>query len=307
MAKKTKELEPIDEKKVKKATSTKKSSSKNTKKTTVKKVATTSKKATTKTSKTTKTTKSSSNNEKKSKTKKTATSKENKTKKIVASKSSTLKKNTTNLKKEAHKEDFKSEYYDLPFMYNKTVVKVLAQTPKMLFIYWEISDEDRSKLIDLYGENFFNSTKPVLIVYNDTLNYSFEVTIDDFANSWYLHIDDANCQYHVELGRKPINHSEQYGQPVYIPYYIYITSSNEMASPNNKILFDFNKTIKFKNVKTGQIIEKDINQFKFITNYGIFSIQDLYKYLYPNENFEVENIELTGSSSRSGMFSSQFK
>lgn len=307
MAKKTKELEPIDEKKVKKATSTKKSSSKNTKKTTVKKVATTSKKATTKTSKTTKTTKSSSNNEKKSKTKKTATSKENKTKKIVASKSSVLKKNTTNLKKEAHKEDFKSEYYDLPFMYNKTVVKVLAQTPKMLFIYWEISDEDRSKLIDLYGENFFNFTKPVLIVYNDTLNYSFEVTIDDFANSWYLHIDDANCQYHVELGRKPINHSQQYSQPVYIPYYIYITSSNEMASPNNKILFDFNKTIKFKNVKTGQIIEKDINQFKFITNYGIFSIQDLYKYLYPNENFEVENIELTGSSSRSGMFSSQFK
>lgn len=307
MAKKTKELEPIDEKKVKKTTSTKKSSSKDTKKTTVKKVATTSKKATTKTSKTSKTTKSSSNNEKKSKTKKTATSKENKTKKIVASKSSVLKKNTTNLKKEAHKEDFKSEYYDLPFMYNKTVVKVLAQTPKMLFIYWEISDEDRSKLIDLYGENFFNSTKPVLIVYNDTLNYSFEVTIDDFANSWYLHIDDANCQYHVELGRKPINHSQQYGQLVYIPYYIYITSSNEMASPNNKILFDFNKTIKFKNVKTGQIIEKDINQFKFITNYGIFSIQDLYKYLYPNENFEVENIELTGSSSRSGMFSSQFK
>jgi hypothetical protein len=147
----------------------------------------------------------------------------------------------------------------------------------------------------------------VLIVYNDTLNYSFEVTIDDFANSWYLHIDDANCEYHVELGRKPINHAQQYNQSVYIPYYIYITSSNEMASPNNRIIFDFNKTIKFKNVKTGQIIEKDINQFKFITNYGIFSIQDLYKYLYPNENFEVENIELTGSSSKSGMFSSQFK
>ena len=69
-------------------------------------------------------------------------------------------------------------------MYNKTVVRVLAQTPKMLFIYWEISDEDRNKLIDSFGENFFNSTKPVLIVYNDTLNYSFEVTIDDFANSW---------------------------------------------------------------------------------------------------------------------------
>ena len=322
MAKKTKELEPIEEKKAKveKTSVAKSAKSKKTtsaksakvKKTVATSKVTPSKKAETKkenTSKKSETKKASK--VKDDKTAKTTNSKKTEAKKIknitAATKKSTSRKKSTASNKIATKADFKAEYYDLPFMYNKTVVRVLAQTPKMLFIYWEISDEDRSKLIDSFGENFFNSTKPVLIVYNDTLNYSFEVTIDDFANSWYLHIDDANCEYHVELGRKPINHAQQYNQSVYIPYYIYITSSNEMASPNNKILFDFNKTIKFKNVKTGQIIEKDINQFKFITNYGIFSIQDLYKYLYPNENFEVENIELTGSSSMSGMFSSQFK
>ena len=344
MAKKTKELEPIEEKKAKKQTTSKKASSKVTKKTTEKKASTIAKakkSATTKTK--AKTKKAESTKTKKTaiaKIKEVATAKIKKTsskkvkeadtpskttiKKMAAAskkvstspkKATTSKKvattrkkaTTSNSKKVAVKADFKSEYYDLPFMYNKTVVKILAQTPKMLFIYWEISDEDRTNLINSYGENFFNTTKPVLIVYNDTLNYSFEVAIDDFANSWYLHIDDANCEYHVELGRKPVSRTQQYSQPAYIPYYIYITSSNEMASPNNKILFDFNKTIKFKNVKTGQTIEKDINQFKFITNYGIFSIQDLYKYLYPNENFEIENIELTGSSSRSGMFSSQFK
>ena len=322
MAKKTKELEPIEEKKAKveKTSVAKSAKSKKTasaksakvKKTVATSKVTPSKKAETKkenTSKKSETKKASK--VKDDKTAKTTKSKKAEAKKIknttAATKKSTSRKKSTASNKIATKADFKAEYYDLPFMYNKTVVKVLAQTPKMLFIYWEISDEDRSKLIDSFGENFFNSTKPVLIVYNDTLNYSFEVTIDDFANSWYLHIDDANCEYHVELGRKPINHAQQYNQPVYIPYYIYITSSNEMVSPNNRILFDFNKTIKFKNVKTGQIIEKDINQFKFITNYGIFSIQDLYKYLYPNENFEVENIELTGSSSKSGMFSSQFK
>ena len=311
MAKKTKELEPIEEKKAKvKKTSIAKSAK--VKKTVATSKVTPSKKAETKKENTSKKTENKkASKEKKDKASKTTKSKKTEAKKIknttAATKKSTSRKKSTASNKIATKADFKAEYYDLPFMYNKTVVKVLAQTPKMLFIYWEISDEDRSKLIDSFGENFFNSTKPVLIVYNDTLNYSFEVTIDDFANSWYLHIDDANCEYHVELGRKPINHAQQYNQSVYIPYYIYITSSNEMASPNNKILFDFNKTIKFKNVKTGQIIEKDINQFKFITNYGIFSIQDLYKYLYPNENFEVENIELTGSSSKSGMFSSQFK
>ncbi len=322
MAKKTKELEPIEEKKAKveKTSVAKSAKSKKTtsaksakvKKTVATSKVTPSKKAETKkenTSKKSETKKASK--VKDDKTAKTTNSKKTEAKKIknttAATKKSTSRKKSTASNKIATKADFKAEYYDLPFMYNKTVVRVLAQTPKMLFIYWEISDEDKSKLIDSFGENFFNSTKPVLIVYNDTLNYSFEVTIDDFANSWYLHIDDANCEYHVELGRKPINHAQQYNQSVYIPYYIYITSSNEMASPNNRIIFDFNKTIKFKNVKTGQIIEKDINQFKFITNYGIFSIQDLYKYLYPNENFEVENIELTGSSSKSGMFSSQFK
>ena len=316
MAKKTKELEPIEEKKAKveKTSIAKSAKSKKTtsaKSAKVKKTVATSKVTPSKKAETKK-----ENTSKKSETKKASKVKDYKTAKTTKSKKAEAKKtkNTTAATKKsttsnkvATKADFKAEYYDLPFMYNKTVVRVLAQTPKMLFIYWEISDEDRSKLIDSFGENFFNSTKPVLIVYNDTLNYSFEVTIDDFANSWYLHIDDANCEYHVELGRKPINHAQQYNQSVYIPYYIYITSSNEMASPNNKVLFDFNNTIKFKNVKTGQIIEKDINQFKFITNYGIFSIQDLYKYLYPNENFEVENIELTGSSSKSGMFSSQFK
>ena len=322
MAKKTKELEPIEEKKAKvdktsvaksvKSKKTTSAKSAKVKKTVATSKVTPSKKAETKKENTSKKTENKkASKEKKDKASKTTKSKKTEAKKIknttAATKKSTPRKKSTTSNKVATKADFKAEYYDLPFMYNKTVVRVLAQTPKMLFIYWEISDEDRSKLIDSFGENFFNSTKPVLIVYNDTLNYSFEVTIDDFANSWYLHIDDANCEYHVELGRKPISHAQQYNQPVYIPYYIYITSSNEMVSPNNRILFDFNKTIKFKNVKTGQIIEKDINQFKFITNYGIFSIQDLYKYLYPNENFEVENIELTGSSSKSGMFSSQFK
>ena len=197
-------------------------------------------------------------------------------------------------------------------MYNKTVVKVLAQTPKMLFIYWEISEEDRDIFKKLYGENFFNHTKPVLVVYNDTMNYSFEVEVDDFANSWYLHIEDANCEYHVELGRKPIQNINRQNQPIYIPYYVYVTSSNEMTSPNNTILFDPNiKTITFRNIKTGEVIKKDINQFKFITNVGIFNVKELYKYLFPNENFEFENIVLgntsSGALSSSGMFSSQFK
>ena len=315
MAKKTKELEPTTKTKSNKAVSSSKKASTTAKKSIEKKATTMAKKTTTKkatsttkkttTKKTDSTAKRATTKKSSSTTKKTAVKKSS----AIINKNSTAKKSATATKKA----DFQAEYYDLPYMYNKTIVKVLAQTPKMLFIYWEISEDDRNLFKKNYGEEFFNNTKPILVVYNDTMNYSFEVEIDDFANSWYLHINDANCDYHIELGRKPKSHEVQYqNNTAYIPYYVYVTSSNEMTSPNNSILFDPNlKTIKFRNIKTGEVKEKDIEQFTFITNYGIFNIKDLYKFLYPNESFEFENIVLgntsSGALSSSGMFSSQFK
>ena len=55
------------------------------------------------------------------------------------------------------------EYYDLPYRYNQTIVKLLYQTPTTLFVYWDISDEDRENYKHIYGENFFEITRPVLI------------------------------------------------------------------------------------------------------------------------------------------------
>ena len=49
-------------------------------------------------------------------------------------------------------------------------VKILYQTPDTLFVYWDIADSDRENYIKHYGENFFNITRPVLIVQNDTGN-----------------------------------------------------------------------------------------------------------------------------------------
>lgn len=253
------------------------------------------------------------------KTSSTTTRKSTSAKKASSTTKSTItaKKKTTSSKKVAAEKKFKSEYYDLPYFYNKTVVKVLAQTPKMLFIYWEVSEDDRKSFQKQFGEKFFEITRPVLIVFNDTLHYSFEVDINDFANSWYLHINDADCNYHVELGRRPINYENNQNvyikneeNHVYIPYYVYLTSSNEMTSPNNRIMFDsLLKTIRFRNVKTGEIKERNITDFKFVSNFGIFTIKDLFKYLFPGENFDFENVFIGNPSSgnTSGMFSSQFK
>lgn len=200
------------------------------------------------------------------------------------------------------------EYYDLPYRYNQTVVKVLAQTPNNLFIYWDISDKDRNNYKKQYGENFFENTKPVLIVHNDTLNYSFEVDINDFANSWYLHINDSKCDYRIELGRRPITKLEKNENTDYI----YISSSNEIESPNDHVLFNKNQNmVYFKNIKTGTVTNKKISaNISFMRNMGkIYNISDLYKAIYKDENIE-DIFDLSNPSSgnpSSGFSSSQFK
>lgn len=216
------------------------------------------------------------------------------------------------------------EYYDLPYRYNQTVVKILAQTPTMLFIYWDISDEDRNAYIQEYGESFFNETKPVLIITNKTMNYTFEVEINDFANSWYLPLNDPDCDYSVELGRKP-KYSNQnirvtktienndgtveelnYYKP--LDNYFHICTSNDMEMPNNRILFDkLGKSIFFKNVKNNFIEERSISSLSFITNLGkVYNVYDLYRELYKDE-FNLEdlssnNLKLNLSSSNSSTF-----
>ena len=254
---------------------------------------------TNKTTSSKKTTKSIATSKKVTSTRKSSANKKvnSKSKKEEAPK----KASTTKKKSMINKNDTNStivEYYDLPQKYNQTIIKVLAQTPKTLFIYWEISDNDIENYKKQYGENFFKTTKPVLIIHNDTLNYSFEVEINDFANSWYLHVKDSKSDYRIELGRRPIEKNENIKSN-----YIYITSSNEIESPNDHILFNNSqKMVYFRNIKTNQQIQKPISTLSFMKNMGkIYDIYDLYKELYKNEG----NLECL--SNPSSHTSSQFK
>ena len=285
MPRKTKEQNELekDKKETKKTTSTAKK--------TAKKTATTKKATTTKAS-AKKTTSTKKVTTKKTTTKKTATT----TKKNTTTKKSPAKKVAA--KKTANKKVEIVEYYDLPYRYNQTIVKVLAQTPTNLFVYWDISDNDRKAFEERYGENFFETTRPVLIVHNDTKGYSFEVEINDFANSWYLHVSDSKCDYKIELGRRPIYKTERLTDD-----YIYVSTSNEIESPNDRILFDsVGDRVFFRDVKTGFESEKSIYNLSLLRNMGkIYNIYDLYKALYSNEN--VEDIyDLYNPSSSSSSF-----
>ncbi len=306
MPRKTKETNELENVVIstKKANAEKKETTKKEPKSVAKKTTATSKTVATKKAKAT---------AKKSTTSKTTASKASTAKKKTATKSvakkSTAKKTTTSKRKSTTKKQKVDivEYYDLPYRYNQTVVKVLAQTPTNLFIYWDISDEDRENFKKQYGENFFETTKPVLIIHNTTMNYSFEIDINDFANSWYLHVNDAKCDYKIELGRRPIKENPKINTD-----YIYISTSNDIESPNDHILFNKEqKMVYFRNVKTGVQIEKPIkaNSY-FIRNMGkIYNIYDIYKAIYQNENIE-EIYDLSNPSSgnpSSGSLSSKLK
>lgn len=264
-----------------------------TKKATTKKVATketSSKKTTTKKATVKKTATKKSTTQKKSSLEAEKNSKTTPTKKTTTKKKSTTRRAPT--KKNKIEENL--EYYDLPYRYNETTVKILAQTPKKLFIYWDISDDDRKNYIENFGTDFFNNTVPVLIIHNDSKNYTFEIEINDFANCWYLDINDTKCKYTIELGRR--SKLKNYSIP---NNYIYVTSSNVIESPNDHILFEKQaKTVYFRNVKTNATHSKDIANISFIRNMGkIYNIYDAYKKLYGKMYSDEDIIDINNPSS----------
>ncbi len=213
--------------------------------------------------------------------------------------------------------EFLPEYYDLPYRYNETVVKILAQTPKRLFVYWDVSDKDRQRYLDAFGEDFFNKTYPVLLIHNEEMDYTFEVPINDFANSWYLDIKDSKTKYVVQLGRKFRNVQEIrtttpnaiYEQHIDLKNdYIFITDSNKLEAPNDHILFEkMRNYVTYRNVKNGNEFTKNISDIldKLRETYKDADIKDIYRKLYGDELPESEFILANPNSG--GMPTSTFR
>ena len=277
-------LENVEKKKTNKSVATKKTASSSTK--------TSTKKTTKKTTKkdgTAKKTSTNSSNRKKTTTK--LDSKEKKSKSTAKKSSTTTKKKTTRTKKVVATPA--PEYYDLPYHYDQTVVKLLAQTPKTLFVYWDVSNADKEKLEKQFGTNFFDNTVPFLRVKNETSGYFFDVDVDDFANGWYITVEDSKSHYSIELLRKQRPYTEKV-----IEEPVYITSSNRMETPNDRILFNTNYTsVAFKNVKTNEVTSKNMSSVISLKNLGkIYNIYDLYKKIYKNEDVR-DLFDLTNPSS----------
>ena len=224
-----------------------------------------------------------------------AKSKKVATKVALTKKVSTVSKTKSSEKTSLEKYANVLEYYDLPYRYNETVVKILAQTPKVLFVYWDISDSDRDSYSKKYGEYFFNDTYPVLIVHNKTLNYTEEVEINDFANSWYISIPDSRSEYTVELGRRFKEYAHRNPNQPHkedINKIIPVATSNEIIMPNDHVLLsELKPEIKYRNVKTGEESVKSITHIladkKLVDFYNLY--QKIYQVEDINKFFNLDN------------------
>lgn len=196
------------------------------------------------------------------------------------------------------------EYYDLPYRYNETVVKILAQTPKRLFVYWDVADKDKQTYLTAFGENFFQDTYPVLLVHNENKNYTSEVVINDFANSWYLDIPDSRDKYIIQLGRKFKNHVKPQINPeakeneiALKNDYLMIAISNQLEVPNDHILFEeFKPYITYRNVKTKQEEVKKLKSSVYKNELKAL-YQEFYHDEIDGETFDMLNPSSMGTSS----------
>lgn len=193
----------------------------------------------------------------------------------------------------SRKKIMQPEYYDLPYRYNETIVRVLAQTPKSLFVYWDVSDKDRANFIKTFGENFFNDTIPFLRITNESANYSFDVDVDDFANGWYVSVEDSKCTYSVSLLRRQKPFRDKI-----IDHEIYITTSNKIEAPNDHMLFEnFSPIVSYKNVKNQTISTKNIATMTYKNSRkAIYGLYEHYQEIYQSEDIE-EIFDLRNPSS----------
>ena len=128
----------------------------------------------------------------------------------------------------------KTEYYELPTKYNKTIVRLLVQSPTRMFVYWQVSDEYIKNFTSKYGN--YSDWVPVLKIDNLTMNYSYDLQIDPFTNNYYIEVKDSDCEYQVQLGRKRNNE--------FVSIY---TSNHSMIPRSAPLPFDDSDEIIYRN------------------------------------------------------------
>lgn len=92
---------------------------------------------------------------------------------------------------------------EFPNNYGKNQLNLLVRDPEWLYAYWEITATVQSEFSRQYGD-VWTASSPILRVYDITNEYKkafYDIHIQDYADSWYLHVGRPNHTFFVDLGR----------------------------------------------------------------------------------------------------------
>ncbi len=109
--------------------------------------------------------------------------------------------------KNAH--ELNMESIDLPDSYGETRAVLMAVEPYLLHVYWEITSDELEKARHRFDQDhaqsqtilrFYDVTNAV--VEHGKAHSFFDVDIDFYSRSWYVHLQSPDKSYFVELGFK---------------------------------------------------------------------------------------------------------
>jgi hypothetical protein len=106
----------------------------------------------------------------------------------------------------------------------KASITLLVQGAKKIFCYFEIPQKIKDKFDEIYGEEFWKKSKPLLKVFqvsNEKIEEIKKIYVDKLADNWYIELENDNMQIYVELGREHLN-----------GMYISLAKSNNVYTPS---------------------------------------------------------------------------
>ncbi|MDD4953580.1 MAG: DUF4912 domain-containing protein [Candidatus Omnitrophica bacterium] len=96
---------------------------------------------------------------------------------------------------------------DLPYQYGRDKIVLQVRDCRWLYSYWELGDTTLGKLKNEFRDDFYKA-KRVLRVYDvSNINFDgrnahrhFDITVDDYANNWYIDTAGPGKSWCVDLG-----------------------------------------------------------------------------------------------------------
>ncbi|MDO7788475.1 DUF4912 domain-containing protein [Desulforamulus aquiferis] len=98
----------------------------------------------------------------------------------------------------------------IPHDYGIDRLVLTAKDPNWLHAYWEISTTRQNEFTNLYGAEFWHSSKPIIRVYEvvgmpDSLEQTVqsfrELFLNPWADNWFIEVGKPDRKFYVEYGR----------------------------------------------------------------------------------------------------------